>query len=78
MLGDSIADAYRTVQHDAFDEDGLVSLGRTHFGHATVVNRAYLDLAPHHTLGFGQRMKRFVSSDVSSLVVEKHRRPRIS
>jgi len=26
MLGDSIADAYRTVQHDAFDEDGLVSL----------------------------------------------------
>jgi nickel-dependent lactate racemase len=45
MLGDSIADACRTAQHDAFDEVGVVSLGRTHLGHATVVNRACMETA---------------------------------
>ncbi len=61
MLGDSIADAYCTVQHDAFDEESLVSLGRTHFCHETAANRAYMETAvsilsgfiePHFLAGF--------------------------
>ena len=85
MLGDSTADAYRTVQHDAFDEDGLVSLGRIHFGQATVVNRACMDTAVSILGGFIEPrfFARFSGGPKAvnpglagvSLVLENHRVP---
>jgi nickel-dependent lactate racemase len=61
MLGDGVVDGYRVVQHDAHDEDGLVSLGQTRFGHEMLVNRAYVEarvkiltgfIEPHMFAGF--------------------------
>ncbi len=61
MLGDGVVDGYRVVQHDAHDENGLVSLGQTRFGHEILVNRAYAGatvkiltgfIEPHFFAGF--------------------------
>ncbi len=61
MLGDGIVDGYRVVQHDAHDENSLVSLGQTRFGHEILVNRAYAEarvkiltgfIEPHFFAGF--------------------------
>ena len=61
MLGDSVVDNYRCIQHDAFDDDSLVALRRTSFGHPVRVNRIYLEadvkiltgfIEPHFFAGF--------------------------
>jgi nickel-dependent lactate racemase len=61
MLGQEIVDGYRCVQHDAWDDDNLVALGSTGFGHPVRVNRTYLEadvkiltgfIEPHFFAGF--------------------------
>ena len=42
MLGPEIVDRYRCVQHDAFDEAGLVSIGTTRHGHPLKVSKTLL------------------------------------
>jgi nickel-dependent lactate racemase len=61
MLGDEIVDNYRCLQHDAFDDEVLVSLGETALGHPVRINRHYLEadvriltgfIEPHFFAGF--------------------------
>ncbi len=61
MLGDAIVDNYRCLQHDAFDDANLVSLGITSFGNAVRVNRLLAEadvkiltgfIEPHFFAGF--------------------------
>lgn len=61
MLGAEIVDGYRCVQHDAFDDDQLVSLGTTSFGHPVRLNRRFMEadvkiltgfIEPHFFAGF--------------------------
>lgn len=61
MLGQEIVDRYRCLQHDAWDDETLVSLGHTSFGHPVRVNRTYLQadvkiltgfIEPHFFAGF--------------------------
>jgi nickel-dependent lactate racemase len=61
LLGQEIVDRYRCLQHDAWDDANLVSLGQTSFGHPVRVNRAYLEsdikiltgfIEPHFFAGF--------------------------
>lgn len=61
MLGDAIVSRYHCVQHNAFDDAGLVSLGATSQGHPVRVNRLFLEaelriltgfIEPHFFAGF--------------------------
>jgi nickel-dependent lactate racemase len=61
MLGDQIVDNYRCVQHDAYDDDNLVSRGQTSLGHPLRINRRFLEadvriltgfIEPHFFAGF--------------------------
>ena len=61
MLGPEIVANYRIVQHNAFDQDGLVYLGETSFGHPVWINRIYMEaqvkvltgfIEPHFFAGF--------------------------
>ncbi|MBN2503699.1 MAG: nickel-dependent lactate racemase, partial [Anaerolineales bacterium] len=61
MLGAAIIDNYRCIQHDAFNDDLLVSLGETSLGHPVRVNHHFLDadfriltgfIEPHIFAGF--------------------------
>lgn len=61
MLGAAIVENYRCLQHDAEDENNLVSLGESAFGHSVSVNRRYMDadfkiltgfIEPHFFAGF--------------------------
>ncbi len=61
MLGDSIAENYRCLQHDAWDDANLVSFGETSFGHPVRINRTYAEanvkiltglIEPHFFAGF--------------------------
>jgi len=61
MLGGRVVDHYRCVQHDGGDDAGLVSLGRTSFGHPVRVNRLFVEsdvriltgfIEPHFFAGF--------------------------
>jgi len=61
MLGQEIVDRYLCLQHDAWDDENLVSLGHTSFGHPVRVNRTYLQadvkiltgfIEPHFFAGF--------------------------
>jgi nickel-dependent lactate racemase len=61
MLGQEIVDRYRCLQHDAWDDENLVSLGHTSFGHPVRVNRIYMEadvkiltgfVEPHFFAGF--------------------------
>jgi len=61
MLGRDIARHYRIAQSDAWDEDDLVDLGETRYGHRAIVNRQYLEadvliltgfIEPHIFAGF--------------------------
>ena len=61
LLGDDIVDRYRCLQHDAWNEAGLVRLGTTSFGHPAGINRTYLEadfrivtgfIEPHFFAGF--------------------------
>jgi nickel-dependent lactate racemase len=61
MLGDEIVDHYHCIQHDPYDYDNLVSLGKTSFGNQVRINRHYLEadiriltgfIEPHFFAGF--------------------------
>ena len=61
MLGNEIIDRYRCVQHNAFDDDQLVSLGATSLGHPVRLNRHLMEadvkiltgfIEPHFFAGF--------------------------
>ena len=61
MLGDFVVDSYCCLQHDAYDDANLVSLGATTFGHPVRLNRTLLEadlkiltgfIEPHFFAGF--------------------------
>lgn len=61
MLGPEVVRRYRCLQHDAWDDANLVSLGETSFGHPVRINRTYMDadvkiltgfIEPHFFAGF--------------------------
>ena len=61
MLGDSIVDGYRIVQHDCLDQNNLTRIGTTRFGHEVWLNKAFLEarvkiltgfIEPHFFAGF--------------------------
>lgn len=61
MLGDSVVEKYRCLQHNAYDDANLVSLGETSFGHPVRLSRTLLDadfkiltgfIEPHFFAGF--------------------------
>ena len=61
MLGNEIVDHYRCVQHNAFDNDQLVSVGTTSLGHPVRLNRHLQEadvkiltgfIEPHFFAGF--------------------------
>jgi len=82
MLGDGVVDGYRVVQHDAHDENGLVSLGRTRFGREILVSRVYAEstikiltgfIEPHLFAGFSGGPKAVLPGVAGArLVLENH------
>ncbi len=61
MLGRRVLERYRVVQHNAFDPEALIHLGRTRRGHEIWVNRTYVQaevkiltgfIEPHFFAGF--------------------------
>jgi len=71
MLGDAVVDGYRCLQHDCFDDAGLVSLGVTSRGHPVRINRAYMRadvkiltgfIEPHFFAGFSGGPKAILPS----------------
>lgn len=61
MLGDDLVEKYRCIQHNCFDETGLIHLGRTTLGNDVRINRTYLEadvkiltgfIEPHFFAGF--------------------------
>ncbi len=52
MLGQEIVARYTCLQHDAWDDESLVSLSPTRFGHPVQVNRAYLEADVRILTGF--------------------------
>jgi nickel-dependent lactate racemase len=61
MLGANIVNGYRIEQHNAWDDDNLIDLGRTRQGHRALVNRTYYEadfkiltgfIEPHIFAGF--------------------------
>ncbi len=61
MLGDQIYEKYRCLQHNAFDDSLLVSLGMTSYGNPVRINRNFLEadiriltgfIEPHFFAGF--------------------------
>lgn len=61
MLGDTIVDNYRCLQHDATDDTNLVSLGTTSAGNSVRINRLLMEadvriftgfIEPHFFAGF--------------------------
>jgi len=52
MLGEQIVAGYRCLQHDATDDENLVSLGMTSYGNPIRVNRAYLEADVRILTGF--------------------------
>jgi nickel-dependent lactate racemase len=71
MLGDNIVENYRCIQHNCFDEDGLVYLGQTSFGNEVRINQIYLEadikiltgfIEPHFFAGFSGGPKAILPS----------------
>lgn len=61
LLGDRVAARYRCLQHDAFDDAGLVSIGTTSSGHPVRISRLFMEadariltgfIEPHFFAGF--------------------------
>jgi len=61
MLGANVVSNYRCVQHDCWDDENLLPLGETRFGHPVRINRSYLEadvkiltgfIEPHFFAGF--------------------------
>jgi nickel-dependent lactate racemase len=82
MLGDEVVDGYCIVQHDGSDQDGLVILGKTRFGHDVFVSRAYMEatvkiltgfIEPHFFAGFSGGPKAVLPGVAGArLVLENH------
>ncbi|MEE9618469.1 MAG: nickel-dependent lactate racemase [Anaerolineae bacterium] len=82
MLGADVVDGYRIVQHDAWDESGMVNLGQTCFGHEILVNRTYVEatvkiltgfIEPHFFAGFSGGPKAVLPGVAGvRLVLENH------
>lgn len=71
MLGREIVENYRIIQHNAWDKDNLVHLGRTSFGHELWVNRTFMEadfkiltgfIEPHFFAGFSGGPKAILPS----------------
>ena len=71
MLGDIIVDNYRCIQHNCFDEVGLVHIGWTSFGNEVRINQSYLEadvkiltgfIEPHFFAGFSGGPKAILPS----------------
>ena len=52
MLGGAVVDRYRIVQHDAWDDDNLVPVGRNRSGRMVRINRAYMEASARILTGF--------------------------
>ena len=52
MLGGEVAGRYHVVQHDAWDDENLVEVGRNRAGRAVRVNRVYMDASVRVLTGF--------------------------
>lgn len=52
MLGDDSLSRYRCIQHDAYDDANLVSLGRTSLGHPVRLNRHFVEADTRILTGF--------------------------
>jgi nickel-dependent lactate racemase len=61
MLGDAVVNHYHCLQHNAFDDAGLLPLGETSFGHPVRLNRLLVEadvkiltgfIEPHFFAGF--------------------------
>jgi len=55
MLGDFIVDNFHCLQHDAWDDGNLVSLGKTCLGHPVRINRFYAEAQIRILTGFIER-----------------------
>jgi len=82
MLGDDIVDNYRVIQHDPWDEEALVCLGDTRFGHEIWINRHYVEadvkiltgfIEPHFFAGFSGGPKAVLPGVAGArLVLQNH------
>jgi len=82
MLGDTVVDGYRIAQHDARNQDSLVNLGQTRFGHDILVNRIYAEatvkiltgfIEPHFFAGFSGGPKAVLPGVAGDrLILENH------
>jgi nickel-dependent lactate racemase len=52
ILGSGIVDRFSVIQHDCHDENNLVSLGKSSFGHEIWVNRLYMESSIRILTGF--------------------------
>ena len=52
MLGAGIADRFRVVQHDAWDDAALIAVGRNRAGRMVRVHRAYIEASVRILTGF--------------------------
>ncbi|HEY3235304.1 MAG TPA: nickel-dependent lactate racemase [Polyangiaceae bacterium] len=52
MVGDSILERYRVVNHDAYDQASLAAAGQLGDGHAIFLNRHYVEADRRIVLGF--------------------------
>jgi lactate racemase len=61
MLGRQVVDRYRCIQHDAFNDQELIYIGNTRFGHPVRLNRCLMEadfkiltgfIEPHFFAGF--------------------------
>ena len=52
MLGDDIVNHYHCIQHDAYDDANLASLGQTSLGHPVRLNRRFLQADVRILTGF--------------------------
>ena len=86
MLGADVVDRYRCVQHDAWDDDNLVPLGRTCLGHEVRVNRLFVEadvkiltgfIEPHFFAGFSGGPKGVLPSIAGSESVFTNHSPKM-
>ncbi len=88
MLGDTVVDGYRIVQHDATDQSAMVNLGMSSYGHAIWINRAYLDadvkiltgfIEPHLFAGFSGGPKAVLPGVAGmETILDNHNGPMLS
>ncbi len=82
MLTPEVAGRYRILQHDCWDDDNLVCVGETSFGHVARVNRLYMEadvkiltgfIEPHLFAGFSGGPKAVLPGVASeSLILSNH------